>query len=264
MTINYRITTECIQALLGTHVQFFLLDPTKFPHRPREARLVFLWEQLHHHDATIEIQNIWVPPLAHSNDQNIVDDFLVQQDARKGTLSAVRAKDIINANACRLYPKIYNLSDITTPDGKEIAPWAMDGSQQNHTHIIFPYQEKPHFSAWQTWRRQSRHTYLVKDLVLATPLTTPEVEELPVHQLQTFQQLILSLPKHEQQMMGGTELLKYDGTAIATSLRSGQDLSAWEDGSVKDAIGSHAWTVLFLTTEAYWNVMMDQKAEKHR
>ena len=43
--------------------------------------------------------------------------------------------------------------------------------------------------------------------------------------------------------MGGIELLKDEGNAIATSLRLGQDISAWEDGSVKDAIGSHAWTV---------------------
>jgi len=69
-----------------------------------------------------------------------------------------------------------------------------------------------------------------------------------VHQLHTsqhnaFQQLILSLPKHEQEMMGGIELLKDDGTSIATSLCSGQDISAWEDGSVKESIGSHAWTV---------------------
>ena len=41
-------------------------------------------------------------------------------------------------------------------------------------------------------------------------------------------------------MMGGIELLKDDGTAIATSLRSGQEISAWEDGSVKKL---HAWTV---------------------
>ena len=122
----------------------------------------------------------------------------MQQDARKGTLSAVRAKDVINANACRLYLKIYNLNDITTPDGEEIAPWAMDGSRQNHAHLIFLYQEKPHFSAWQTWRRQLRHTYLVKDLVLATPLIIPEAKELPVHQFHTFQQLIHSLLKHEQ------------------------------------------------------------------
>ena len=180
MTRNYWITTECIQALLGAQEQFFLLDPKKFPHRPREASLVFLWEQLHHHDATIEIKNIWVPPLAHSNDWNIVDDFLVQQEAQKGTLSAVRDKDIINASACRLYLQVYNLSDITTPNRKEIAPWAMDGSQQHQTHLIFPYQEKPHFSAWQTWRRQLRHTYLVKDLVLATPLTTPEADRKSV------------------------------------------------------------------------------------
>jgi len=161
MSMNYKIAAEAIQALLGSNTQFFLLDPTRHPHRPKNTRLGFLWEQLHKYNARIEAHDLWMPPLAHTNDRNIMDDFLAQQDKRKGILSAVHPKDLINANACRLYLKVYNISDITTSDGNEIAAWAMDGTDQKETHLIFPYQEKTHYSAWQTWRRHLRHTYLV-------------------------------------------------------------------------------------------------------
>jgi len=44
-------------------------------------------------------------------------------------------------------------------------------------------------------------------------------------------------------MMEDIEQLKDEGIVIATCLRAGQAISAWEDGSVKDDIGSHTWTV---------------------
>ena len=43
-------------------------------------------------------------------------------------------------------------------------------------------------------------------------------------------------------MMGKIEI-NDEGHAIATCLRLGHDISAWEDGSVKNSIGAHAWTV---------------------
>ena len=43
-------------------------------------------------------------------------------------------------------------------------------------------------------------------------------------------------------MMGSVEI--HDGGhAIAQCLRLGHEISAWEDGSVKNSIGAHAWTV---------------------
>jgi len=149
-----------------------------------------MWEELHKYNAHIEAHDLWVPPLAHKNDRNIMDDLLEQQEKRRGTLSAVHSKDLINANACRLYLKVYNISDIVTSDGKEIATWAMDGTVQNATHLIFPHQEKPHFSAWQTWRRQLRHTYLVRDRILDIPLTEPHNADIEAPHYTTLQEAI--------------------------------------------------------------------------
>ena len=39
MSMNYKIAAEAIQALLGNNTQFFLLDPTRHPHRPTNIRL---------------------------------------------------------------------------------------------------------------------------------------------------------------------------------------------------------------------------------
>jgi hypothetical protein len=78
---------------------------------------------------------------------------------------------------------------------------------------------------------------------LETPLTIPAEEALDENQCDTFPQLLLSLPQHVQQMMGNIENLEDDGLSIATCLREGHPLCAWKDGSVKDAIGSHAWTI---------------------
>jgi hypothetical protein len=77
---------------------------------------------------------------------------------------------------------------------------------------------------------------LIKDLTLAIPLLIPAAEELLEHQCNTFQQLILNLPTHVQQMMEDIEQLKDEGGAIATCIRAGHSISAWEDGSVKDDI----------------------------
>ena len=77
---------------------------------------------------------------------------------------------------------------------------------------------------------------------MAIPLTAPINAEIEAIQYDTFQDPTRNLPAHEQQMMDRIEL-NDEGYAIANCLRLGHDISAWEDGSVKDSIGAHAWTV---------------------
>jgi hypothetical protein len=113
---------------------------------------------------TLELDEDMAPPLQRINDCFLMDYFITQH--------TLKASQLRQLNACRLYLGVTLLSDITLPDGSNLDTLCFRGVQpvlSSHKGLM-PYQEKPAESAWQLWRRCLTRLLLPKSMSLAHPL----------------------------------------------------------------------------------------------
>jgi hypothetical protein len=82
----------------------------------------------------------------------------------------VNKRDLTDINRCRVYLRVFFLSDIANIQGDTIEEWAIKGERSNARHSTWhwPVQQKPPRTMWNKW----------KDALIAffndeTTLTTP-------------------------------------------------------------------------------------------
>jgi len=97
----------------------------------------------------LRISAAWTPTPKRENDCAIMDRFRDRIEEQKGTSGNQGKYTIWHANACRLYMKVTMLSDITNPDGRSIAKWALNGSKKAITPIEYPRQQRPPEESWK-------------------------------------------------------------------------------------------------------------------
>jgi hypothetical protein len=157
-----RIDLAWCQAQAGISIPILENPTLDLPHL--EARwLPSLRNFLADINATIEVDNPYIPPLQRTNDQFIMDHVL---SSRKFT-----APEIQQINYCRLYLRVQLLSDICTIDGTRIHPAILRGTRSPiATANDVPFsQDNPGFHQWILWRRVCR-IFGTTDGTLYTPL----------------------------------------------------------------------------------------------
>jgi hypothetical protein len=78
-----------------------------------------IWEHMHSCNSTLKITEKWKPQPNRQNDVAVMEAL-----TKTGDFSA---KDLREINRCRIYLRVFYISDISTFNGQEIAAWAQKG-----------------------------------------------------------------------------------------------------------------------------------------
>jgi hypothetical protein len=244
---------DALQIYLGTGQQFFQLQAHAYDYRPskRESQLVYVWEGLTQIGCSIISDEFWVPEKKSKNDEAIMDGIARTKQERKGKTEHLPKQALWYANACRLYLNITMLHEITTPCGRYVYDWVMSGEQIQDTNVLYPVQEKPPPHVWKVWRECIRATYLQKSdswrSMLHRPLlTTGDNENLSWREQITLgmniEDALNLLPNYLREAIGTLQCPRDNGKKISEELKQSQTQS-WTDGTVKNDIGAHAFTI---------------------
>jgi hypothetical protein len=105
-----------------------------------------IWESLHACKASVAINSDWIPHPARIGDMTIMEEL---------TGSAiVNKRDLTDINRCRVYLRVFFLSDIMNIQGDTIEEWAITGERSNARRSTWhwPVQQKPPRTMWNKWK----------------------------------------------------------------------------------------------------------------
>ena len=244
---------DAMQIYLGTGEQFFSLQAHTIEYRPdrRESQLTYIWEELNSIGCKLYSKEFWTPTERGNNDSAVMDAIVKMKSKRQGTSQHLPKQSIWHANACRLYLKITMLHEICTPCGKYIHDWAMDGSKQYETDMVYPFQDKPPKKIWKVWRECILATYLKQSDIwrptLHTSLTFKDRSENISWRNRIFrgmkmEEALLLIPGYLKEAIGTIRCPIDNGRQLSEELQTSETAS-WTDGTVKHNIGAHAYTI---------------------
>ena len=123
------------------------------------------WQFMSENHITMDINTKTVPS-QRENDKEIMKEIL-----RNRNLTAYEKREF---NKCRIYLKLFHLSDMVTGDGQKIRDSVWKGEQPVYninTEVSWPKWGKPSTEQWRIWRYVLRSTFCRhKEKVLDTPL----------------------------------------------------------------------------------------------
>jgi hypothetical protein len=122
-----------------------------------------IWESLHACKATVSINPDWIPQPARIGDITIMEEL---------TGSAlVNKRDLADINRCRVYIRVFFLSDIVNIQGDTIEEWAITGARSNARRSTrhWPVQQKPPRNMWNKWKAALRAVFN-DETTLASPM----------------------------------------------------------------------------------------------
>ena len=249
-----RASIDALQIYLGTESHFFQKQAHLIEHRPdrKESQLVYIWEELNLLGCKLVSDNFWKPIKKGDNDVSIIDAITNTKRTRQGTSNHLPKQAIWYVNACRLYLNVTMLHEISTPCGKYVYDWVMNGSNRNvKESLLYPYQEKPPPQVWKVWRECILATFLKKSNVWRPTLYKPlkfenMVEETAwrdtIKEGMQLEEAVHRLPGYIREAIGTIIYPRDNGKEISKDLYESKTTS-WTDGTVKDCIGAHAYTI---------------------
>jgi hypothetical protein len=235
----HKIAMAAYQATFGTHTSFFQIDYESSFHKPENSKFTMLWRWAQNLNFKLEGSAVWVPPMENNTDTNIMSAFITICQRQIGKIGTIAPRKLVNANACRMYLRTYNLSDhITTEDGtRHLAEWAMRGTRQVTSSLHFPYQERPAEAAWKDWQELLIGSFVCFEgtvLVASDPTDTPPPPQLYLEEFTLEQPWVA-------QMVGKIKHDGEGGTTIAERLKNGHVIYLIGGGSVgADKKAAHA------------------------
>jgi hypothetical protein len=96
-----------------------------------------IWESLHAWKASVAINSDCIPQTA------IIGDITIMEELMGSVL--VNKRYLTDINRCRVYLRVFFLSDIVNIQGDTIEEWAITGERSKARHIMWhwPVQQKP-------------------------------------------------------------------------------------------------------------------------
>jgi hypothetical protein len=247
---------DALQLYLGTTRQFFQLKPSTLEHRPsrKESQLMYIWEELAAQKLQLISHNFWTPTAVGSNDVSIIDAVMVERDKRRGTTNHLHKMTIWYVNACRLYLRVTMLNEICTPCGEYVHDWALYGHHRNESAMLtYPYQDKPPPYVWKVWRDGILATFLKKSEdgrpTLHYPLLDANEHQFrktpwrqQIKEGMTLCEALNLVPCYIKEAIGTILYPEDNGKQLSRDILTSASTS-YTDGSVKDTIGAHAYTI---------------------
>jgi hypothetical protein len=108
-----------------------------------------IWEHLHSCKSTLKITAEWKPLPNRKNDIVMMEALTETEE-----FTATELKEI---NRCRIYLRVFYISDIASHDGQGIADWARKGRRDagRKSSWAWPVQQRP--TSWKAWKLALDH-----------------------------------------------------------------------------------------------------------
>jgi hypothetical protein len=105
-----------------------------------------IWESLHACKAPVAINSDWIPQPARIGDMTIMEELT-------GSV-LVNKRDLTDIKRCRVYLRVFFLSDIVNIQGDTIEEWALTGELSNARRSTWhsQVQQKPPITMWNKWK----------------------------------------------------------------------------------------------------------------
>ena len=131
----------------------------------------------------------------------------------------------------------------------------MEGSERNPGNtLLYPHQDKPPPQAWRVWRecilatflkrREENQPTLYKPIQLREQQANSHRREL-LYPGMKLEGAVALLPGYIREAIGTIKYPIDNGRQISDDLRHSRTAS-WTDGTVKDSIGAHSYTIRVL------------------
>ena len=113
--------------------------------------IIDLRQRLRKIQASLWIEQSWVPKLQRVGDEALMDRFTA--------VAKVTRAQLRQCNAVRLYLRVVTISDLSDITGEYIPSEALQGDWQAGSSLMWPYQPRPPKSFFATFRKLLRKTF---------------------------------------------------------------------------------------------------------
>jgi hypothetical protein len=133
-----------LELQIGSVKPFFSLPYNQYAKWIDHTWLTSIWKHMPQVNIVVEVEDHWVPKLAHTSDIMIMDAALTYN------FPPTQLKQI---NRCGLYLQILMMLDLTTANGKQILPNVVEGyrEKQRISSLHWPDQRRPPAQDWVQW-----------------------------------------------------------------------------------------------------------------
>jgi hypothetical protein len=126
-------------------------------------------QYLRNTSSTIQLSDTWCPEPQRDKDDSIMAKILA--------FPQFKTRDLATINACRLYLRVTQISNISSADGSRVLTRMLTGDYHRTeldtlrpTQIEWPHQEKPNKSSWKIWTKALQAAICRENGQLFTPL----------------------------------------------------------------------------------------------
>ena len=162
--LSFQASLEIVQIEVGSSTHFFSLRYHSYGFLTPVSRMSTLWEGISWYAIQLT-PGKWSLPPPRINDVSLMVSLVRDQSFTR--------EEIMSVNRCRLYLRVFFLSDIVTCDGTAIRQEAYDGwrSLQWTSRWKWPKQPRPPIRDWRLWHIVIRDVWARSEtLDLHTPL----------------------------------------------------------------------------------------------
>ena len=236
-----KLTMHDHQCIIGSATLFLNIDPDLYDYGEKNTRWKFIWKSLWNNGLSADVYDYWLPTCRGINDKNIMDTAV-----RDKTLTGSKWNMLHHINRCRIYLKVFHLSDLTE-DGITIDKGYLNGDKvRNEEILVIPDITKPTDAQWRVWK-----SFLFRNFLSPGTTINPSIgnnvnnitrdpsrkpsEINSIIQLYgtegTLTEILESFPSELQPMIGSVEIPEDGGLALSHSIVEGECLGA-SDGSL--------------------------------
>jgi len=150
---DFLVTLDMIQLISGLTTPIFEYAEKKLEYLDK-GFIVALHDRMSEIDASIWIEEAWVPKLQREGDESIMEAFLER--------SSINWQTLRKLNAVRIYLRVITIADLAVGDGVDIGHTTLQGDWRAGSDLKWPRQPKPPEAWFQLFRKHIRETFCTR------------------------------------------------------------------------------------------------------
>ena len=224
------LTANDTQIETGSSTPFYMLDPIECNYTTENTRWRYLWTASYQLDLTMEMYYLWVPKPTTTNDRNIMDIAMKDDQLRNSRWPMLQ-----HINTCRIYLRAVFISDLSLDSIKVHEPFLKGLQRNNRQSINFPDTKCPTKNQWRLWESFIFRNFLSPGTIINPALGTIQCDQdnprLPVSEVdlmtsvldedKSIEEMLQALPSSLRTFVGQVEIPNDGGLSISEAIVGG-------------------------------------------
>ena len=150
---NFLVVLDHLQLVSGLTTPVFETTGVSLSYIKR-GLLTAMHERMRGMDATMWIEDSWVPSLQRGGDESIMDRFT--------SIVGITPRELDKVNQIRLYLRVITIADLVHPSGGYIPDDTLTGEWRAGSDLLWPKQPRPRKEWWALFRKCLRLTFCTR------------------------------------------------------------------------------------------------------